>query len=882
MAEKNIVSPPISCGEGKNKDYHDIVTKQLILESIIKDNDLVALISLLNECSDCESLLNREFFDEDYDSVTPLHFAVKNSNVKICKVLIDQGSDINALSSSEFGYAPMHLAIDKNVAPEILNALITKGANIEIEDEIQCTPLQLLFMEPGPEHQFQFEKFKMLLDCGANVNTRAGYGAQPLHGSVKIFHSGVCEEIHDSTDIPLCVKVTQMLIDKGANVNCVPDFLNTPLHFAVPCDLVTELLLKYNANVNHRNVHGLTPLLNIAKYTTPILNENAYANGERYLKKRVKSLELLLSFNADINSTTYMGENALHFLLSNPSVLTCRMLEMFLKFGANVNAKSTRLETPMHYLCLQEKSEIHEGAPTHVTLNVLKDIMKVLKENNVDLEAKNINGYSPVVLAFLRGNRNVIKILLKEGVNTNPVDRLGRSLHQLLEIEDIADSTKLLLHHPSADDCGERTIVLDPTSDNKHNDSDQIEKNGGMDELADLLSLLEPINSDVDVTSHVKMLKDRWSNIDQFCEKKITEINVGKLSVSESLEIIQKEIDTLIHRIAHAVKNEDPRMAFTAKLSGSMSEGTKIGNMDEFDYLLYMDVISEMCDISEADFIIPGFVHISAKENTSNKDRMNIFREKDNLLIANSFGSYLYQLIQRVLGTPGIWQCLNFYWEKGPLTPLHGASSISNLELKWAGTKRNGLLISIDLAPVIHLKSWKPKKMKQNCPFLGIPTDAFGSLVVVSKQTTDKNTFRAGNETYLRLSYSHIEKELFLSFPDNVRTSYILAKILLSDNLLPLLKPNEGSVRISSYMLKMALFTVIEREIETMDISGHNESQSMKDIRKRTSNMFKYIAQCIENENLPSYFLPQQNILQYHRMTLNDRIISLVISNLLE
>ena len=40
------------------------------------------------------------------------------------------------------------------------------------------------------------------------------------------------------------------------------------------------------------------------------------------------------------------------------------------------------------------------------------------------------------------------------------------------------------------------------------------------------------------------------------------------------------------------------------------------------------------------------------------------------------------------------------------------------------------------------------------------------------------------NFKYLRYSYSHIEKEILLSLPDNKRKTYVLSKVLLSEDVL--------------------------------------------------------------------------------------------------
>eukprot|EP00112_Aurelia_sp_Birch-Aquarium-sp1_P022415 Seg631.3 transcript_id=Seg631.3/GoldUCD/mRNA.D3Y31 product="putative ankyrin repeat protein FPV162" protein_id=Seg631.3/GoldUCD/D3Y31 len=901
MAENSIKDEPISIEEQDEslEQYLDFAMYLSLMKHIIKGGDLESMILLVDQCTDLSFILNQNFIDDgddaddnddeqddDVECMTPLHFAVKNNQLEICKVLIGKGSDVNISSKCHSAAAPLHLSINKDVGGAILSLLIKEGANLEVNDKWNCTPLQLLFMEPGPERQFQFDKFKMLLDAGASVNTTAGYGSQPLHGSVKIFHSKECEDMHDSTEIPLCVQVTKMLIDKGADVNCVEDALQTPLHFAGDCDDVVKLLLDNGATAIPKDTNGMTPLLNIARHTSPALND-VYGNVERFLQKRIKSMELLLSFDAEINDVDSMGESGLHWLVSRPSITTSRMLKAFVRFGANINARTTRMETPMHYLCIAIRSEEDKDA---ATASVVEELVEEMIAYGADIEANDVNGYTPLASAILRSDSKVIEILLEQGASVNFVDKFGRTLYHLLETETIPNHIREMFQSPVVG--GENTDAFglkpcDYKDGSLH--SVHVETQSELSEEATLCMLYDmliaPVNQDVNVTEDVAKLKVQLKNLDEFCESKLHETGVGKVIITPALAMIQNEVDLLINRISQAVKQKDARMAFTPALSGSMSEETKIGNMDEFDYLLYMDVVSEMCDITEADSVIPGFAHIKAKENSTDEERKNIFRESDNALIANVFGSYLYQLIQEVLAKPEIWKSSHFYWEGGPLQVLTGASWVSNLVIKWAGKEHNGLTISVDLAPVIHSKHWKPNKVKERSKFLRVPTGVFGSLVVISKPAPEQQSFEGGNETYLRLSYSHVEKNIFLSLSEPAKTSYVLAKVLLSNRVWPLLKPEQidGPVRISSYMLKMALFTLYEQELEAKDDKSSCRTEGIAEIRKRTAHMFSYIEKCIKKKRLPSYFLPEQNILEYHqRISFSDRVVCLVLAKLLE
>ena len=856
----------------------------------------------------------------DYDIVTPLHFAVKNNQLNICRILVERGCNVNKQSKEEFT-SPLHLAADTNISTEIMQLLINAGANIEAKDNINCTALNLLFMEPGqPESEFQFEKFMLLLTAGASVKTSAAYGSQPLHGSVSIHHAKELEEVHDEALIPLCVQVTKLLLENGANANCTEASLKTPLHFATSscCPSVMQLLLQYGAKVESRNTNGVTPLDNIARHTTPPIG-GGYVNMERFIINRIKCLDLLLSHDADVNNGNHMGETALHWLVSRPSATTVRMLQAFLERGADPNAQTTRLQAPLHYICIACKEKADKNEATEY---VLGELIDMLKSYGAYIELRDINGYTPLMLSIIRSDSILAAMLVKKGAQKNSVDKFGRTLYHALEIRDVNESTKSLfvgdVEYRNLQDvfgakpCDCKRAEKAHYEEEGHEASlvhsargiyDDVLENilGSVDEmhLMDedelltgklfLYSLMSEAQTkeNLDMSNHIRQLKDKIKNIDEFCKEKLSAIGIGKVVITKEFAIIQREVDTLINRIANAVREIDERMEFTPLLSGSMSEGTKIGNLDEFDYLLYMNTVSNMCDISDSS--VPGFVCISAKDLPGEKTN-GIFRKSDHALIANIFRAYLYQLIQQVLGKPDIWKSLHFYWEAGPIFSLLGPENTSNLVVQWAGIENNGLKISIDLAPVIHQKFWMPRNVREKSLLLRVPVRAFGTLIVISKEAPEHETFEGGNDKYLRLSYSHIEKEIMLSLPESKRKAYILAKVLLSEKVMQLLRPMESKIapysklHISSYVLKMALFSMLENAeaFEDQDLC-QDLSFSMKNIRKLVSSMFHYVENCIKHKKLPSYFLPEQNILRYHsRISANDRIVCNILGGLLE
>ena len=520
----------------------------------------------------------------------------------------------------------------------------------------------------------------------------------------------------------------------------------------------------------------------------------------RFIQKRLKTLKLLQAYNGDINFSNSMGDTPLHWLLSNPSEFTPKMLEGFIKAGAKVNAVNTRQECALHYLGTY--TAIGYGNP-QATSTVKEAIVQMMAANGADVNLRNLNWHTPLFAALERKDRDLVEILLQNGSRLGMQDRFGRTCLHFIEINDMDRSLSAMLmkagvpddirdvngmtcyevsktityhqplskkEHVKEDTCqAEPFAEIDRLSndekkqnqgdDSSHNlqlgnemcdeltnteniafpededDSDDSEFDINLDVLSPvekeilalrlgagvgdddndpysllakiLAPLLTPIDKNLNVDNHVAKLKSQLGDIDSLCLNYLSDPNEGPVEMTEDLEIIKEEINTLMGRIARGVKELDTRMGFTPVLSGSMSEGTKIRRMNEFYFLLYMHSIAELLDIEEADDTIPGFVKMNAKPDVSKDQSQDIFI--GNKLVASVFGRCLYSLIQTVLSREDTWLDLHFYWDKGPLEVSAGTSRVCNLELRWVGREYNNLSISVDLAPVIHLQNWWPK-----------------------------------------------------------------------------------------------------------------------------------------------------------------------------
>ncbi len=143
---------------------------------------------------------------------TPLHQAAAyGSPVEMCRLVLDHGADINALTESKFPTTPISLAIE-NKNNKVLSLFIDRGAVIDKQLPGETAP---------PIHAAcmfdNIEALELLVKSGADVNMPSNKVAAPLHAAA----------INGSLD---CIK---FLVEAGAIIKMPFNMERvSPLHLA--------------------------------------------------------------------------------------------------------------------------------------------------------------------------------------------------------------------------------------------------------------------------------------------------------------------------------------------------------------------------------------------------------------------------------------------------------------------------------------------------------------------------------------------------------------------------------------------------------------------------------------------------------------------------
>ena len=224
---------------------------------------------------------------------TLLHCMVQEKQIKLARLLLAHGADIN--SRPDYATPPHIASLQSHVDMPVDGSL---EETEKIENTLQNSDADVSSEETPGDGLLRYERKSSFT---------------PLHIAVKEGHFDMC----------------QMLLEHEADVHAQDSKGNTPLHSALSGDHleIARILLEHNAEVNSRNENGSTPLLLASQFGSPHL------------------MQLLLDRNADVHVRDTDGDTPLHC-----AAIAGRLEEARLLLGLNVevNSRNNEGSTPLH------------------------------------------------------------------------------------------------------------------------------------------------------------------------------------------------------------------------------------------------------------------------------------------------------------------------------------------------------------------------------------------------------------------------------------------------------------------------------------------------------------------------------------------------------
>lgn len=264
---------------------------------------------------------------------------------------------------------------------------------------------------------------EVLLDSGANIESRTLWGETPLH--VAIGHRSLAAA---------CA-----LVHRGADVMAMTDYHRTPAGLVdrdgpIP---FLQILLNAGAHISTRDVFNSTRLMGrviddgdletaewlLRTATLSTMDEAPYDSSALKYASRLGSkamVEILLKYRADPNSRSTDGYPILHHAIESKNTSVVRLL---LESGSDVDAQDDWGSTALHLAVHMDTS--YSRLPDRT------ECLDVLLAHRPDVDKRDKDGDTALMIAISSGASDIVLRLLRYGADIDIRNQCGvTALHR--------------------------------------------------------------------------------------------------------------------------------------------------------------------------------------------------------------------------------------------------------------------------------------------------------------------------------------------------------------------------------------------------------------------------------------------------------------------
>ena len=831
-----------------------------------------------------------------------LHLACMNDQAKICEQLLRCGADVNQADDQQD--TPLYIAVNHEASIDLVQILLNHGANVSSQNRQRRSPFHAACITGSLEHIEELIKY-----AKGPLNETDLYGQNGLHLALQNWNSfDTNEDLLDSITLIVNSGVQLNAQDyKGWSVlhhasyylgmDFIPRLLKMGVDpFLQDCNgdtFMTVLAERYLPTEFNKILIDLVTQLEIVKCdivdsdeTSTIKASEKFINLQNLSGKSIfhlflrdmelPTLKRLLDKGADICLQDNVGQSPLHICAAMEDGLD--KLNLLIEYGGNTNARDVHGRSPVFEVieCRATRLLIDNGSdpniedklgmsPLHaVALDHRPDVIKTLLQNGALVNKQDIYGSTALHYASWWNYKTIIDLLKTSGTDSTIEDQNGNSAARVQATDQVANSFR----------------------------------------IQDLISpgLSGPVSSLAEEGTDMTIAKKDGLSGTEFSKTLLSTPRLGLLSDIGEVRHVKRVVYELVNKLMCYVTKLDARFEGSLFPTGSSSEGTRVGEPDEFDFLYFLEIFGKECAIGEIYYyLIEGFVQLKSNDLTSSC--ANYF-DGNGLLDGDLVRGRMRKLLEIAVNQKQMWDSNEMFFVDFTDDSL---KPVLNIEVRYIGSFFKALEISIDIVPAVYKKPWWPSTISPDSFKLMTNTVRDAGCAVLLQTPKMKFETDDNNANYMRISSAPAEIALFKHLPAYVKKSYALIKVLLSGDVCPpvigigcdeMEQDFSAGYYISSYMIKNCLLHEVE-QIEhiiltslmsgEMCVSGNERTMSsegkqstadgknavnFEDLyEKNDSDIIDTISfakkillrfrDCVQKGNLPSYFMPSVNVLGY-------------------
>lgn len=347
---------------------------------------------------------------KDFKTWNSIMYAAAFSDLYILSLLAEKDSTLLD-TKTEFNVTPLHAASDYNNLEAIMYLCTNSNIDINARDVDGWTPLYYA------AHSKSIEAYNLLIMLGADSTIADNNNVLPE----TVLTRTIEEENNELRDIDIELfkaieaddyKTIRSLINRGANINAKDGYGLSALHLAIKnnsIDSLNTLIANRNINLESKLPEGYFTHLgdnsNDAVYigkATPLIYAIFKSNGSS------KIVNALIRKGADVNAVDEEGWSTFLYAAAfgNSSILR----SIVSKNKNLVNSKTKDNVTPLHM------------AVVYDNIDNIKYLVRNLK---VDINAQDNDGWTALYYAAANNKRDAYNLLLRLGADKNIANNDG-------------------------------------------------------------------------------------------------------------------------------------------------------------------------------------------------------------------------------------------------------------------------------------------------------------------------------------------------------------------------------------------------------------------------------------------------------------------------